>query len=75
MVTRKRSWLIRSMAPMPIWRYLKSKGILFAGKPLGRPNKVTAANRQELQRLKAPAVKTTGNGFRLKATMGRARTV
>ena len=34
-------------------RYLKSKGILFAGKPLGRPNKVTAANRQELQRLKA----------------------
>jgi len=34
-------------------RYLKSKGIHFAGKPLGRPKKVTAANRDELKRLKA----------------------
>ncbi len=34
-------------------RYLKSKGIHFAGKPLGRPKKVTQANRDELKRLKA----------------------
>ena len=34
-------------------RYLKSKGIHFAGKPLGRPRKVTAANRDELRHLKA----------------------
>ena len=34
-------------------RYLKSKGILFAGKPLGRPNKVTAANRQRVAAIKA----------------------
>jgi len=34
-------------------RYLKGKGIRFAGKPLGRPKKVTAANRDELKRLKA----------------------
>ena len=42
-----------NMAPHANRRYLKSKGILFAGKPLGRPHKVAAANRQELQRLKA----------------------
>jgi len=34
-------------------RYLKEHGIRFAGKPLGRPKKVTAANREELQQLKA----------------------
>ena len=34
-------------------RYLKQRGIRFAGKPLGRPKKVTAANRDELKRLKA----------------------
>jgi IS5 family transposase len=34
-------------------RYLKSRGIRFAGKPLGRPRKVTEANRKELKRLKA----------------------
>jgi IS5 family transposase len=34
-------------------RYLKSRGIRFAGKPLGRPRKVTGANREELKRLKA----------------------
>ncbi len=34
-------------------RYLKQKGIRFAGKPLGRPKKVTAENRQELKRLQA----------------------
>ncbi len=34
-------------------RYLKEKGIRFAGKPLGRPKKVTEANREELKRLKA----------------------
>lgn len=34
-------------------RYLNSKGIHFAGKPLGRPKKVTAANRDELNRLAA----------------------
>lgn len=34
-------------------KYLKGKGIRFAGKPLGRPKKVTAANREELKRLKA----------------------
>jgi len=34
-------------------RYLKSKGIHFAGKPLGRPKKVTDENRLELKRLKA----------------------
>jgi len=33
--------------------YLKSQGIRFAGKPLGRPKKVTEANREELKRLKA----------------------
>ncbi len=33
--------------------YLKHKGIRFAGKPLGRPRKVTEANREELKRLKA----------------------
>ncbi len=33
--------------------YLKSRGIRFAGKPLGRPKKVTEANREELKRLKA----------------------
>ncbi len=32
-------------------RYLNSKGIRFAGKPLGRPKKVTDANRDELNRL------------------------
>ena len=34
-------------------RYLKSRGIRFAGKPLGRPKQVTEANREELKRLKA----------------------
>jgi transposase, IS5 family len=34
-------------------KYLKGKGIRFAGKPLGRPKKVTEANREELKRLKA----------------------
>ncbi len=34
-------------------RYLKAHGIRFAGKPLGRPRKVTPANREELKRLKA----------------------
>jgi hypothetical protein len=34
-------------------RYLKHHGIRFAGKPLGRPKKVTEANREELKRLKA----------------------
>ena len=34
-------------------RYLKQRGIRFAGKPLGRPKKVTAANWDELKRLKA----------------------
>ncbi len=33
-------------------RYLKQHGIRFAGKPLGRPKKVTEANREELKRLK-----------------------
>jgi IS5 family transposase len=33
--------------------YLKGHGIRFAGKPLGRPKKVTEANREELIRLKA----------------------
>ncbi len=33
--------------------YLKTKNIRFAGKPLGRPRKVTEANREELKRLKA----------------------
>jgi hypothetical protein len=34
-------------------RYLKHRGIRFAGKPLGRPRKVTDANREELKRLQA----------------------
>ena len=34
-------------------RYLKKQGIRFAGKPLGRPRKVTDANREELKRLQA----------------------
>ncbi len=34
-------------------RYLKTRGIRFAGKPLGRPKKVTEENREELKRLKA----------------------
>ncbi len=34
-------------------RYLKGQGIRFAGKPLGRPRKVTEINREELKRLKA----------------------
>jgi hypothetical protein len=34
-------------------RYLKKHHIRFAGKPLGRPRKVTEANREELRRLKA----------------------
>ena len=33
--------------------YLKEHGIRFAGKPLGRPRKVTEANREELKQLKA----------------------
>lgn len=33
--------------------YLKRRGIRFAGKPLGRPKKVTDANQEELKRLKA----------------------
>ncbi len=33
--------------------YLKSKGIHFAGKPLGRPKKETEDNREELKQLKA----------------------
>lgn len=33
--------------------YLKQRGIRFAGKPLGRPRKVTKANREELKQLKA----------------------
>jgi hypothetical protein len=32
---------------------LKSHGIRFAGKPLGRPRKVTEENREQLKRLKA----------------------
>lgn len=34
-------------------RYLKDRGIRFAGKPLGRPRKVTEENRLELKRLAA----------------------
>jgi len=34
-------------------RYLKEHSIRFAGKPLGRPRKVTEANREELKLLKA----------------------
>ena len=34
-------------------KYLKEKGIRFAGKPLGRPKKVTEANRAELKQQKA----------------------
>ncbi|HHJ21130.1 MAG TPA: transposase [Gammaproteobacteria bacterium] len=34
-------------------RYLKRHGILFAGKPLGKPKKATEANQEELRRLKA----------------------
>lgn len=34
-------------------RYLKKHGLRFAGKPLGRPKKVTSVNKQELKRLKA----------------------
>jgi len=34
-------------------KYLKGRGIRFAGKPLGRPKKVTEANKEELKRLKA----------------------
>jgi len=34
-------------------RYLKGHGIRFAGKPLGRPKKVTDENREELKRLQA----------------------
>jgi len=34
-------------------RHLKKLGIRFAGKPLGRPRRVTEANREELKRLKA----------------------
>ena len=34
-------------------RYLKNHGIRFAGKPLGRPRKVTDENREELKRLQA----------------------
>ena len=34
-------------------RYLKQRGIRFAGKPLGRPKKVTEENKEELKRLKA----------------------
>jgi hypothetical protein len=34
-------------------RYLKQRGIRFAGKPLGRPKKVTEENREELKRLSA----------------------
>ena len=34
-------------------RYLRRRGIHFAGKPLGRPKRVTAENRLELKRLKA----------------------
>ena len=33
--------------------YLKSRGIRFAGKPLGRPRKETEENREELKKLKA----------------------
>ena len=33
-------------------RYLKRHGIRFAGKPLGRPKKVTEENREELKQLK-----------------------
>jgi len=34
-------------------QYLKSKGIRFAGKPLGRPKKVTTENQQEIKQEKA----------------------
>jgi hypothetical protein len=34
-------------------RYLNNQGIRFAGKPLGRPRRVTDENREELKRLKA----------------------
>jgi len=34
-------------------KYLKGHGIRFAGKPLGRPRKVTEENKEELKRLKA----------------------
>jgi hypothetical protein len=34
-------------------RYLKERGIHFAGKPLGRPRKATEENQEELKRLKA----------------------
>ncbi len=34
-------------------RYLKNLGIRFAGKPLGRPKRITEENKEELKRLKA----------------------
>jgi hypothetical protein len=34
-------------------RYLKQKGVHFAGKPLGRPKTVTEENREEMKQLKA----------------------
>jgi len=32
-------------------RYLKEKGILFSGKPLSRPSKITEENRAEFKQL------------------------
>ena len=44
-------WL--SMLSVMLSRYLKALGIHFAGKPLGRPKKVTEENKAELKQLSA----------------------
>lgn len=54
-------------------RYLSRLGIKFAGKPLGRPGKVTEANREELKQLKAPRREEYCSVFRLKGNSVKVR--
>ena len=54
-------------------RYLKERGIVFAGKPLGRPRKVTEANKEELKRLKAQRRKDYLQRIPIEGKFGQAK--
>ncbi len=55
-------------------RYFSRLGIKFAGKPLGRPGKVTETNREELKQLKALRREEYCSTFRLKGNSVEVRT-
>ena len=57
-------------------KYLRYRGIRFAGKPLGRPKKITGTNQEALKRKAAKrqsGAKNIYNAFRLKESLAKAR--